>query len=923
MPTALRPIRSISVLMPTWQGAEFLERVLASLAEQRCALPWDFLAIDSGSTDGTLEILARRARDFPVPLRVESIDKVEFDHGDTRNLLASQSGGDLLVFLTQDAIPVGPDWLARLAANFDGERGAAVGAAYCRNVARPDARPSTRLLSAGDPGYLPGRREVRLPPPDEYARLSAHEKRVLYNFNDVASALRRELWELYPFPRTWFGEDVLLARALLEADWTVVYDDAATVEHSHDYDARETRERARIDGRFNAEWLDRVCIASTADARTLCERLAAGDARAIAAAGFSGAQARELEREMAGLREAAFLGLHEGGQSKLRRAGSALLTRRSLSILYVVHGFMPDTWAGTEIYTLELAKAMQRRGHRVAILARGGAERSEEEGGPREASIEEYEFEGLRVLRHVHRLRHRNLRESFSKSEPEQMFRAVLAREKPDLVHFQHLIHASIGLPGIAKERGLPTLLHCHDYWALCSRVQMIRPDGQRCDDNMGAGCYLCVKERWLEHVPLARRVGALSGPLAPLVASSVGQQEFADLAERHKAVPAAYQQADLLISPSRFLRRKLLDSPLFEGTDPHRFLYSDNGLRIDHLQALAKRPDPGRRIRFGFIGTLAWYKGGRVLIEALAKLKGERVALQVWGSFDPARDAHHAELAALVQSSGAPVEFRGRFPNERLSDVYAEIDVLVVPSIWYENSPITIHEAWLARTPVLASRLGGMAEFVREGVDGLLFEPGNADDLAAVMRRFVAEPDLVERLSRRFPSPKTIDANAAELEFRYRGLVAARRRPASALLLDVPAVAADRRSEAVLPQGADLLLLRPGGGAVEFDLDCADAERISIELELFVLGPEREVELGGRVLLDGVELAQIPLQRSEGRDETRRFRCEAALTPRAEGDARRVLRLECAIAPGGPEAHLRLARVRVREQRVPIGGAR
>ncbi|TAJ19370.1 MAG: glycosyltransferase family 2 protein, partial [Planctomycetota bacterium] len=107
MPTAARPLRSISVLMPTWQGAEFLDRVLTSLARQRCDVPWDFLAIDSGSTDGTLEILARHAQSFPVPLRVESIDKVEFDHGDTRNLLASRSRGELLVFLTQDAIQIG------------------------------------------------------------------------------------------------------------------------------------------------------------------------------------------------------------------------------------------------------------------------------------------------------------------------------------------------------------------------------------------------------------------------------------------------------------------------------------------------------------------------------------------------------------------------------------------------------------------------------------------------------------------------------------------------------------------------------------------------------------------------------------------------------------------------------------------------
>ena len=114
---SVRPIPSVSVLMPTWQGMEFLERVLVALAAQRIALPWDFLAIDSGSTDGTWELLGRFQERFPVPFRRERIDQVEFDHGDTRNLLAAKSTGDLCVFLTQDAIPSSPDWLATLVRN--------------------------------------------------------------------------------------------------------------------------------------------------------------------------------------------------------------------------------------------------------------------------------------------------------------------------------------------------------------------------------------------------------------------------------------------------------------------------------------------------------------------------------------------------------------------------------------------------------------------------------------------------------------------------------------------------------------------------------------------------------------------------------------------------------------------------------------
>ena len=113
---------------------------------------------------------------------------------------------------------------------------------------------------------------------------------------------------------------------------------------------------------------------------------------------------------------------------------------------------------------------------------------------------------------------------------------------------------------------------------------------------------------------------------------------------------------------------------------------------------------------------------------------------------FDPDADPHHRLLADLAD--GAPVTFHGRFDNGRLSEVYAGLDALVVPSLWYENSPITIHEAFLTGTPVLASDRGGMAEFVRDGVDGLLFRLGSAADLADKMALMVEDAALRERLA-------------------------------------------------------------------------------------------------------------------------------------------------------------------------------
>jgi glycosyltransferase involved in cell wall biosynthesis len=103
---------------------------------------------------------------------------------------------------------------------------------------------------------------------------------------------------------------------------------------------------------------------------------------------------------------------------------------------------------------------------------------------------------------------------------------------------------------------------------------------------------------------------------------------------------------------------------------------------------------------------------------------------------------------------------------------VFRAIDALVVPSLWYENAPLTIREAFASHTPVVASRCGGMAESVRDGIDGLLFVPGNVADLTATLRRLIREPELIPTLSRQTPAIKTVAAHAVELETAFRQLM-------------------------------------------------------------------------------------------------------------------------------------------------------
>jgi hypothetical protein len=155
-------------------------------------------------------------------------------------------------------------------------------------------------------------------------------------------------------------------------------------------------------------------------------------------------------------------------------------------------------------------------------------------------------------------------------------------------------------------------------------------------------------------------------------------------------------------------------------------------------------------------------------------------------------------QLERLAEQVGA--RWAGPYQPERLAEVLAELDLLVVPSIWVENQPLVIREAFAAHRPVVASRLGALPESVRDGVDGLLFEPGDAPDLARVLSRLLLEPELYGQLQANLPAIKSSDAQAQELLAIYRSLGAdAGPGVAPAWSLELPHLTELARSEQAL----------------------------------------------------------------------------------------------------------------------------
>ena len=173
-------------------------------------------------------------------------------------------------------------------------------------------------------------------------------------------------------------------------------------------------------------------------------------------------------------------------------------------------------------------------------------------------------------------------------------------------------------------------------------------------------------------------------------------------------------------------------------------------------------------RPHFGFLGSLAWQKGVHVLIEAFNRLD-ERASLTIYGSERTFPD-YVAELKRLARHPN--IRFAGLLEPQQVGAALRQMDCLVVPSLWYENSPLVIQEAFGVGVPVVASRLGALPEKVKDGSTGRLFTAGSVDDLAAVLQDLVTHPQMLSGMAERTVPAPSMAVHAAYLEQIYQSML-------------------------------------------------------------------------------------------------------------------------------------------------------
>lgn len=436
-----------------------------------------------------------------------------------------------------------------------------------------------------------------------------------------------------------------------------------------------------------------------------------------------------------------------------------------MRIAFFVHCFFPSHFYGTETYTLELAKNYHAMGVDVQIVT------AIFPGEPAAQDlITHYEFQGIPVTCiDKNRLPNTRVKDTYYQPDMRPVLSQVLRELRPDAVHVTHLINHTAALLEATQELGIPTYATFTDFFGFCFNNKLEAADGSLCSgpSRSRSNCMACYIKDAGQHAgvhPLLRwgaapsRASLMAGAanllrkLPPLRGGPVdGLLE--DLARRPDTLLSLYGNYREVVAPTRFLRGA----------------YQRNGFAMPMRSIwfgvdIERRPKPqrpaGHRPVIGFVGQIARHKGPDILIEAFRRLPRGAAELHIYGPPDQ-EPAYMSRLHEMA--SGGDIRFQGTFAKEKMHEVLESLDLLVIPSRWYENSPLVLLNALATHTPVVVSDVAGMTEFLEVGKNGYAFERGSVDDLERVLRQLVGAPDALHALSRTTHYERTPQTMAQE----------------------------------------------------------------------------------------------------------------------------------------------------------------
>ena len=420
----------------------------------------------------------------------------------------------------------------------------------------------------------------------------------------------------------------------------------------------------------------------------------------------------------------------------------------NMRILYVVHQFFPKWYTGTERFVLNIAKQMQRMGHYVEVLTYGfkdDADFSVHGGG----MYKRYTFQNIPVTS----VRHLKVPEDISfvfnifDEGLKGILDRIITKENFDIVHIAHPVRLGYTIK-VANSADLPVILTLTDFWLMCPRGIAVTQNEELCKTpENGMKCArVCYGNLWKDK-----------------------------LIQRFNEANEIIKNVDIVTAPTYFL------AGVFKNVFNRDIKVIRHGIEYSDVKRNKRLKHERDDIVFGYIGTILPHKGVHIVVEALKSLKSENIKVKIYGNYF--HEKEYFENLKKMADGDSRIEFLGEYKDDEMQYIMNDADCLLVPSIWWENSPLTVLTSLAFKVPVITINIGGAAELVKDGVNGFNFEIGNSKSLANVMEKIAENPEVLNKIKDNIIRPPRIEEEAFENEKIYLELIAGKSlRPMSIL---------------------------------------------------------------------------------------------------------------------------------------------
>jgi glycosyltransferase involved in cell wall biosynthesis len=437
------------------------------------------------------------------------------------------------------------------------------------------------------------------------------------------------------------------------------------------------------------------------------------------------------------------------------------------------HGFPPNQVGGGEWRAYRTALRLQARGHSVRVIAIDDINHRGSDLVVKEEQVDDIDV----------------VRLSFDKSRVQnwefqnQLIGDCIAnRLKNEGTDIFHLISGARNTGSViqaACQENVPVVVSLTEFYWICPRNTLLKNTGELCPgpDSI-LECSLCLFNRQLNkkvrYSVLDKMTYGICSKVFLMASQNAYFRKKIGIPEKTwylrywlNSLRTTLLQANKLIAPSQFLMHMYTKS----GIPERLFALCRQGVDTSLWESVPEDEYRGP-LRFGFVGNLVPHKGTDILLKSFGRLNSSNQSsrLNVFGSLD--KNLDYGDRLRNLAKNDQHISFRGEFDYRNVPKVFSEIDVLVVPSVWYENSPNVILEAYACKTPVIASDIGGMAELVQKGITGDLFRVGDVEDLANLMCRITKNPAILKNWRDRIPRVKQIDDEMDDLEAIYSSAV-------------------------------------------------------------------------------------------------------------------------------------------------------